>query len=465
MTQAQLYHRNKMPARQGGGAERPRARVCARAWHHDVDVVLLAAARGPSRTFGASAPPPAARALGVGASRAGCGAPRQRSGDWARQRGSRAGLGPGFARHVGSSTRDRKNAAAGTPRSHQIAQLPGLLALVRDVFVQAESQGPLLTRCVRRGAPPTRSRHRRRSPYGTQRRGSRRFSPRRLAQGRSPIRWRAARCGSPLRRLLVSTRHAPQERRLTTTHRPATRPRSPPPHQMGRCRSSMSGSCRSPCRQAAGDCLVDIEVHCSRRRGDEGGDRNELARFPLRFGSIAVHRQSKSVVTNTKSPTELSVGSVKSWSVDSCRCASSTSARSCACTSAVDRSASVRVCWCVKSHTIMVNPSTSARYRGADLDLRGERRPISAQLPAGVTCRGWCFVVEQPRKICFAKIVEHGRRAPAYHLAAFDTIQACRPGAPIADVPRLVEENQNRLFRRLIETAQRTVDSARLTLG
>ena len=63
------------------GERSVRARVCAGAWHHDVDVVLLAAARGPSRTFGASATPPAARALGAGARHAGRREPRQRSGD------------------------------------------------------------------------------------------------------------------------------------------------------------------------------------------------------------------------------------------------------------------------------------------------------------------------------------------------------------------------------------------------
>src|SRR5262245_32767530 len=107
----------------------------------------------------------------------------------------------------------------------------------------------------------------------------------------------------------------------------------------------------------------------------------------------------------------------------------------------------------------------SARYERVDLDLRGKRRPIGAQLPAGVTSPSSPCFAEQPRKIRFAKVVEHGRRAAAYHLPAFDTIQARRTGATIADVPRLVEENQNGISRRLIETAQRTVQLARLTLG
>ena len=141
MTQAQEDHRNKMPTRQGGGAERPRARLRK----------SMASRRGRCITGGSAWAVTNVRRVGAAARGActwrRCKSCRLRSPSAAIwrllvQRGSRAGLGPGFARHVGSSTRDRKNAAADTPRSHQIAQLPGLLALVRDVFVQAESQAP-----------------------------------------------------------------------------------------------------------------------------------------------------------------------------------------------------------------------------------------------------------------------------------------------------------------------------------
>ena len=128
----------------------------------------------------------------------------------------------------------------------------------------------------------------------------------------------------------------------------------------------------------------------------------------------------------------------------------------------VSRGSRLLVCQVAHNHRESVE---SVRREGADFDLRLEHRPVNPHLPAAAASRGSSCLGEQPGKIHPARLVKQSGRLRAHHLVAFGTIQACRTGAPIADVARLVEEDHSRVFRRLVETAQRTVHAGRLTLG
>ena len=156
------------------------------------------------------------------------------------------------------------------------------------------------------------------------------------------------------------------------------------------------------------------------------------------------------------------MGSVSSWSVNSCRCASSTSLRRCACVSAVDQSAAARACWCVRSRTIIVNPSSPSGASGLTSISASNVVPSARTLPAAAASRGASCLGEQPGKIRPARLVKQRGRSGAHHLAALETVQACRTSAPIADVSGVVEQDHRRVVRCLVETAQRPVEASTL---